>query len=258
MTKRWTTALAAGALLLASCGESGGQTTVELVQGAGAAVIEQETARMEMRFEGGGQSFTMDGEIDFANAASSFVMDIPGATALEYVGKDTSIYIRSAGGGWTRIDLTGGAADLATQSLGADPRAMLEQLADADGISEDGTEEIRGVRTTKYSGRIDLEKAMRAQGMSDEQIELTKSQLNGAGEVDATVEVFLDDDGLAHRTVSRIAVGSLMDIAVTMDLLDFGTPVDIRVPSDDEVVRTESASSHLELNELLQSILAPA
>lgn len=259
MTTRWMTALLAAALLLTSCGASGnnGETSVELVQGAGAAVLAQKTARLEMRFEGAGQEFVMDGEIDFVENASTLAMDIPGVGVIDIVSSGTNLYVRKAGEGWTKIELTGEAAKLTTQGFGADPRAVLEQLTDADGITMEGTEDLRGHRTTKYRGRLDLEKAMRAQGITDDQIDLLNEQLEGAGEVDATVEVYLDDDGLAHRTISRTKIGSFLDITVTMDLLDFGVPVDIRVPSDDDVVHTDSASTQLELNTATQSIFAP-
>jgi len=54
--------------------------------------------------------------------------------------------------------------------------------------------------------------------------------------------------------VSRTKVGSMMDITVTMDLLDFGEPVDIAIPASGDVVRTETASNQFEVSQLTQSI----
>lgn len=257
MKLRWTVSIiAAGVLLLAACGGAEKESSLTLVQGAGAAVIAEKTARVEMRFETGDVSFTMDGQIDFANQLMAFAMDLPMVGTVDVVSEGTSVYLRKAGEGWTLIELTGAAAEQTTQGMGADPRALLEQLADASGITVEGTEELRGVQVTRYSGQVDIHKALEAQGMPQEQIDLFDEQIKGAGKVSSTVDVYLDDDGLAHRTVSRTKVGSIMDITMTMDLLDFGEPVDITIPARGDVVRTETASTQFEVNQLTQSIFA--
>lgn len=252
--RRTALIMAAGLLLLAACGGAKQESSLTLVQGAGAAVIAEKTARVEMRFETGDVSFTMDGQIDFANKLTAFTMDIPMAGVFDIVSEGTSLYVRKDGGGWTLIELTGAAAEQTSQGLGADPRALLEQLADAGGITVKGTEELRGVQTTRYSGQVDIHKALEAQGMPQEQIDLFDEQIKGAGKITSTIDVYLDDDGLAHRTVSRTKVGSLMDVTMTMDLLDFGEPVDITVPARGDVVRTETASTQFEVNQLTQSL----
>lgn len=254
--RRTVSILGASLLLLAACGGAKQESSLTLVQGAGAAVIAEKTARVEMRFETGDVSFTMDGQIDFANQRTAFTMDVPMAGTFDIVSEGTSLYINKGGAGWTRIELTGAAAEQTAQGLGADPRAMLEQLSDASGITVKGDQELRGVKTTRYSGTVDIHKALEAQGMPQEQIDLFDEQIKGAGKITSTVDVYLDDDGLAHRTVSRTKVGSLMDITMTMDLLDFGEPVDITVPAPSDVVRTETASTQYEVNQLTQSIFA--
>ncbi|MGQ0431991.1 MAG: hypothetical protein ACT452_06260 [Microthrixaceae bacterium] len=254
--RRTVSILGAALLLLTACGGAKQESSLTLVQGAGAAVIAEKTARVEMRLESDDVTFTMDGQIDFANLLTSLTIDVPMVGAVEFVSDGTSAYMRKAGAGWTRIELTGVAAEQATQGLGADPRALLEQLSDASGITVKGTEELRGVEVTRYSGEVDIRKALVAQGMPQEQIDLFDEQIKGAGTVTSTVDVYLDEDGLAHRTMSRTKVGSLMDITMTMDLLDFGEPVDITVPAASDVVRTETASTQYEVNQLTQSILA--
>lgn len=254
MKLRRTVTILGAAALLSACGGAKTESSLTLVQGAGAAVIAEKTARVEMRFETSDVSFTMDGQIDFTNKRTSFTMDVPTVGSVDLVSEGASLYIRKAGEGWTLIELTGAAAEQTTQGLGADPRALLEQLAEASGITVEGTEELRGVQTTRYSGEVDIHKALEAQGMPQEQIDLFDEQIKGVGKVTSTVDVYLDDDGLAHRTVSHTKVGSLMDITMTMDLLDFGEPVDITVPARGDVVRTETASTQYEVNQLTQSI----
>lgn len=259
MGKRWMTSIACAAVLLvASCAGSAGKSPLTLVQSAGDAVIAAKTARVEMRFETSGQSFTMDGQLDFANGQGSFAMDIPGVVKFEGVYKGTDMFVRTGGqgAGWTQIKLEGDLAEQALQGLGADPRAMLDQLSGAGGITEEGTEEIRGVSTTRYSGSLDFDKALEAAGTPQAQIDEFKAQAASMGKLSATIDVYLDDAGLAHRTVVHLKMGSAFDMTMTMDMLDFGKPVDIIAPSPDEVAVTKSASTQYEVNQLMQSLVA--
>lgn len=257
MRKRWMAAIVCAAILLvASCASSASKSPLTLVQRAGDAVIAAKTARIEMRFESAGQSFTMDGQLDFVNKQGAFSMDIPSVVSFEGVYKGTDMFVRAGGTGWTRIQMKGDLAEQALQGLGADPRAMLEQLSGAGGITEQGTEEIRGVSTTHFSGTIDFDKALEAQGTPQAQIDQLKTQAKSMGTLSSSVDVYLDDSGLAHRTVSHVKVGQAFVITMTMDLLDFGKPVNITMPSPSEVVATRSASSQYEMNQLMQALVA--
>lgn len=256
LTKRWMTAtVCATALLLSSCGD-GGKTSVQLVQGAGDAVIAKKTATLEVNFDAGGQKFAMAGQIDFANLKGFFTMDLPSVGKVELVYDGAQMFVHRDSEGWTRINLTGDLAATALQGFGADPRALLEQMSGAGGITEVSTEQIRGVETTHYRGDLDIVKALEAQGMPQAQIDEFMKQASDLGTVTSTFDVYIDGDGLAHRTVSHTKMASLTDVTITMDLLDFGKPVDVRVPADSEVVRTEKASSQHEMQQVLQSILA--
>ena len=256
MMTRWLAAIVcATALVLTSCGGGDGKSSLTLVQGAGDAVIAAETARAEMRFESSGQSFTMEGQLDFANATGSFAMNAPGIAEFEGVYTGTEMFVRTGGGGWTLIQMEGDLAEQALQGLGADPLAILEQLSGAGGIKDKGSEEIRGVETTHYSGDVDLVKALEAQGMPQEQIDQFKEQVASAGKVTSTIDVYIDANGLAHRTVSHFKMAGAFEMTMTMDLLDFGEPVNITVPAPEDVVRTEAASTQYEVNQLMQSLL---
>lgn len=255
MTKRVIAAVLTAGLLLAGCGNGGGKgDELTLVQGAGAAVLAQKTARAEMHTKIAGQDIVMTGELDFEHKASSLTMSIPVLGKVDIVSSGSNLYIRREGSGWNKIEMTGGLGEQALQGLIADPRSMLGQVAGADRIKDEGTVDIRGVVTTHYSGQVDLVKALQAQGIPAAQIDQVKAQADASTLV-STVDVYLDDSGLAHRTISHTKVGSL-DISMTLDLLDFGAPVTITIPAPSEVVLTQSASNQYEASQLLQSILS--
>jgi hypothetical protein len=261
MTKRWIMIAACTmAALLGACGD-GSETSTEgdaltLVQGAGAAVLAEETARMEVVLDVAGQSLHMDGQIDFVKQQADFGMDIPGFGPVEMVQDGATLFVRKTGP-WVAVDLQGAAAEQALGATGADPRAMLDQLSKVASVQEVGEDEIRGVSVTHFRGDLDLESAMRAQGAPQEQIDAFQEQVAQLDEeVTAVLDVFIDESGLAHRTVMNMSAGAAFEMSMTMDLLDFGTPVDITVPAPADVRERRTASTQFELQQITQELLA--
>lgn len=152
---------------------------------------------------------------------------------------------------WIKIDLSkaSGVEDVFGSGSGAsDPAAMLQFLRGAGDVTEVGREEIRGAQTTHYRGsytlrqaldaapeaqRTDVQKAMDNLGLTDE-----------AFDQPIPYDVWIGDDGFVRRFDMKMdmtklapsaAVEGLGDVTVTTEFHDFGTAVDIVVPSDDEV-----------------------
>jgi hypothetical protein len=144
---------------------------------------------------------------------------------------------------WFKIDtstLDAGGLGQFSQVTQGDPTQTLQYLRGATGnVQEDGTEEIRGDETTKYTMTIDLNKAAeQAETEELKQVILEGVNMTGVSEVPA--EVWIDGDGLVRKTVTTFnditTPQGATDMTVTQEIYDFGEDVNIEVPADDEVL----------------------
>jgi hypothetical protein len=122
----------------------------------------------------------------------------------------------------------------------SDPAATLDYLRAAGSIEEVGTEEIRGVETTHYTGVVDLRKTVElAPEAAREQIQQAIDQLveqTGSGEL--PVDVWIDANGLPAKLQYEVSVsadGSDTTTVIAMEFFDWGTEVVVEPPPADEV-----------------------
>lgn len=112
-----------------------------------------------------------------------------------------------------------------------DPSQLLEALRSVAGdVEEVGSDDVRGVATTHYRATLDLARALDQvpAGRSlllGHQLEEERAELG-----DVPVDLWVDDDGLARRLV--LEVGDLG--VLTVELFDYGQPVEIDVPAPEE------------------------
>jgi hypothetical protein len=149
---------------------------------------------------------------------------------------------------WVRFDLREIAAqqglDLAgLQQLNqSDPRQVLLYLEAASGrVDEVGVEDVRDVATTHYQMTVDLEKVAK---LNPEQRENVERVIEQSGVREVPTEVWVDDDGLVRRMKllyddMQFAAGQRGDMAMTMELYDFGLEVDVEPPPAGQVVDIE-------------------
>lgn len=229
---------------------------------AGSAAFEMV---MEMTIEGEPVELVSVGAYDTDAHRMSMEMDMGGlldrleATAEEGVpdGLDgptqivvdgTTVYLRAPlldvlGGAGTWLSLSSddlGATGLGLGTASYDPSKLLESLRGVTGEPEVvGTEDVRGVETTRYTATLDLAEAV-AQAPADQR-DLVEAQLQRLGTAEVSVDVWVDADGLARRlqvdmsdALGAAAAGDARAV-LTIELFDYGEPVDIQVPSPDEV-----------------------
>ncbi len=149
---------------------------------------------------------------------------------------------------WIRFDLREIAAqqglDLAgLQQLNqSDPRQALLYLEAASGrVDEVGEEDVRDVATTHYRMTVDLEKVAK---LNPEQRENVERVIEQSGVREVPTEVWVDEDGLVRRMKllyddMQFAAGQRGDMAMTMELYDFGLEVDVERPPAGQVVDIE-------------------
>ena len=142
---------------------------------------------------------------------------------------------------------TGKISDNKTLSQGtADPKELLEFIRTAGGeVTEVGHETVRGTETTHLSTVIDIDKLAESAPASDKAaLEKSLEKLGAAGITEFPLDAWVDSDGRVRKMVmkmdmSKVGSGQVeMDgatMTVTVEMFDFGEPVDIDVPPTDQV-----------------------
>ena len=250
-----------------------GDAAVTALQAAPDALAEAGTAAfeivMEMTLDGDPSEVRASGLVDADAEQMSMEMDVgamfeqlaarTGETLpsgfdgpWEMVTDGSTFYLRAplfevlGASGWLSMS----PEDLGTtaEGLGIGPGAYdftrtLEGLRGVVGEPEVvGEEEVRGVPTTHYAATMDLEEAL-AQAPEEQRaaLEAQLDQLGGeAGAAEIPVEVWIDGDDLPRRM--RMDMGPLFaglgmgeaGVTMTMEMFDYGEPVDIDVPSPEE------------------------
>jgi hypothetical protein len=253
-------------LLLASCG---GPLPGEAVAVASALARDQGSAKVFMKtsssFAMG--EFTMEGngEIDFANKLGHMTM-VPSGAAVEQAGgmlgeieavfSDLVVYMRMdsleqflpQGKRWIKIDMQAVGEDMGfdfaqLQQLGqSDPSQQLDFLKGVSDVEEAGTEEVRGVETTRYSGTLDYDKVA---AEFPEAAESIKRIQELTGMATSPISVWLDGDGLPRRVSYTMtmkppadspAAGSAGTSTFVMEYYDYGTDVQVEIPPESETL----------------------
>jgi hypothetical protein len=177
-------------------------------------------------------------------------------TTMSMVLNDQAIYMKFPGveketGGkhWIRLDLaTLSAGDdalsaIASQLRDADPSNNLEYLEGAQDVVLVGSEDVKGVPTQHYKFTIDMNKAL--EGTPEGFRAAVSTAMAQMGGNLLPGEVWLGDDGLPRRFVYDMdlskAAGKPTVVHFLMEMSDFGQPVQITIPPDNDMVDADSA-----------------
>ena len=268
--KRLLACLALSSVLLAACAETGPDPVPvsprDAVLNAMKAVYEVETLHqeLEMSMSGGGESFTMSGEIDVDNAHRriDMTMDLGMLGGeMQILMDDGMVYMRSpafqdAGTEWVSLDPSKMDPAVAAQFGGfgtgtTDPSAYVGLFAGVLDVKDSGKQTLQGVSTTHYVGTIDLKKVL--EGFSDvvgedvdaatrKQLRTVVEQFDALGiEEKIPFEIWIDEEGLPRRQRITMDFGKLVpgageaNMEMTVDFSDFGKPVVIELPRASEV-----------------------
>ncbi len=276
MSRKLALALVAPLLALAACGSDGGDTLEALdpiaaIQAVPDAAEEAGSARFEMTISidapegavhlvstGGWSGDQMRMEMDLGAALAGLGGgELPeGADEpMQVVVDGGTAYLRipmlaalTGSDGWlvATPEALGEVGDLGLASGTSDPSQMLQALRGvSDDIEEVGEEDVRGEPTTHYRATADLTKAIEA--APEAQRERLEAQLEGFDvELDEVpFDVWVDGDGRARRVAfdfADMAGGLLGDegtATMTMDIFDYGAPVEVEVPDASEATPIE-------------------
>jgi len=188
-----------------------------------------------------------------------------GSSTLEMVVDGKTVYIKSglfsmlgsSDKPWVKVDaskatsgrsITGGAA-------GTDPSGLLDVLTtEGNGLKELGHETLRGVDTRHVGTTIDLSKALAnapapAKAQLQEQLKSLGGSLDGL--VTIPVEAWIDADGHVRKFALTFdfskAAKDVPELAhakatITVEMYDFGQPVDVVVPPASQVSTFDPSS----------------
>jgi hypothetical protein len=235
-------ALCALTLVTGGCGGADGSllaTAVRNTEDAGGAEV---AFQMEIEVPGMPQPMVMTGSgvEDAKNKRASLTFEGPPPVGrMDLVQEGLTMYMRSdafsaLGGGreWMKMDLEqiGSSmgldmSELPTVQTASDQLRMLE--ATSDGITEHGTETVRGEQTTHYSATVDVERMPNGERIAE---------LSGLEEM--PVDVWIDGEDRIRRVELEQDMstgGARMSMHVAAEYVRFGVPVDVDVPDDGEV-----------------------
>lgn len=253
---------------------SGSQIVLASVQTTAAAKSARET--MTITTKGVGPvSFSMaaNGVVDFTTGNSEFKADLGGNMAsflpggLEMRVVDKVVYVKmpssigglfggSGGEQWLSVDTTkAGGGSNAFANLGqSDPTQALGALGRvSDDVKEVGTATVRGVETKHYTATLDFAKAIDNAEVPKALRNKAKGLFGSAANLPPVpVDVYVDGDGHLRRMTLDMDLGSfaagatgatgvsLPTMSMTLDLYDFGAPVNVQAPPADQIVKLPS------------------
>ncbi|WP_017622503.1 LolA-like protein [Nocardiopsis chromatogenes] len=199
--------------------------------------VDSYTATMEMGGSMSGVSLDMNSDIEYTATPEPTVKmeSTSNGTSSTILMRGSEMVMQSdmpgaAPGGpeWLRMDLS----QMGEQGGNAgaqDPLAEVEKLMAANDVQEEGSADVNGVETTRYSGTYSTEEAL--QELDPEAQEAARQVYDQSGVSEVSFEVFVDGDGLPRR-VTTDAGGT---VTSSIDFTSFNEPVDVEWPSEDQI-----------------------
>jgi hypothetical protein len=207
-----------------------------------------QSAKVSMKTSAAGQNIDADGVFKFAGAdtAMQMTMTMPGLGEMEMRLLEGIIYIKMPAGvlpdsskPWVKIDPEDTSNPMAAQMGGvmdtvekADPRLMLEQLAQSGTIKDVKADSVDGEEAKKYTIEVELSKLGEDNNLGIDPTAV--KELEKAGVKTVTYDVWVNNEDLPLRFVTEMKVMG-QDVKVQADYTDWGAPVDVSAPKASEI-----------------------
>jgi hypothetical protein len=285
--------LAAGALV--GCGGGGGSAagpaeTSSSPKAPAVSPLQAVQAAYTKTADAGSMQFVMDGKVsalgmnmtlnasgveDVASKSADMTMTMPivGQVEARLVGGVTYIKMGGASGAintsgkWIKEDI-----GTATKGLGADSGFDANEIlgllknSSVSGVTDRGSETVRGAQTTHYSAQLDLAKIAAHAGASAADQSGLQSMIKDTGMSAMPVDLYIDAQGRLRRFAMSMSMkgspssspssssgGALNipmsgDFTMTMDFFNFGVPVNVTAPPASDVTDGSNLFSGLNLS----------
>lgn len=180
------------------------------------------------------------GVVDFANQALDMSLTMSASAlgmnqTIKMIAVDGKSYLQMSmlGDKWIEAPISQSGVNV------QDPTQSLKQLQELGDLKEAGTEDINGAPATKYTGTIDIAKALASAGMSEEQVR-ELGDLSKVGKT-AEVTVWVDAEDRVVRMdqtlTMTIAEQGRMTMKTSAAFSDFGVETNIAPPPASEVTQ---------------------
>jgi hypothetical protein len=261
---RWVAALLVLVPIVAGCGAATSEDATvspEVLASSAEKVKDFGSSRMswDMKIEAEDESGEMTGEgvFDYRRNVGRITFDLsalePELERMEMILDGSVIYMTgfgeelAPGKSWMKIDTAEVPSSSQLGGLQFDnPAEELKYLrAVSKEVEKKGEDEVRGVPTTRYRAVIDVRKlgelaASEAPPQFRKQTRREATALfEEAGVDEAPIDVWLDGDGLLRKMAMELAFqaeGEKARIELTLELFDFGVPVQVSRPPAAETV----------------------
>jgi hypothetical protein len=150
---------------------------------------------------------------------------------------------------WLKIDLAKasaaagvpGISSLVNNPTSSDPSQFLQYLRAAGTISQDGTEVVNGIQTTRYKATISLDKVPNVVPPANRQA--AQAAIQGIEKVtnlhQIPVVAWIDGHNLVRRIQlsfnEKVPNGGTVNSKITVDILNYGPQPPATVPPSDQV-----------------------
>jgi hypothetical protein len=179
------------------------------------------------------------------------VGDFADGGAIVYLNLPVLSKVLPGGKPWIKMDLNAigkqAGLDLSQLTqLSSDPTQMVDWLRTVSGkVDTIGTERLDGVDTTHYRANVDLSKYPDLVPADQrETVRKMIDQLTKSAHLSSfPVHVWVDKDGLVRQVravLTETIQGQTMNVVTAERFYDFGAPVDIQIPADDQVTDISS------------------
>ena len=123
--------------------------------------------------------------------------------------------------------------DVFTELVPDDPTQILRFLEPGGEVEKVGEEPLFGTQTTHYRATVDVERLV-DNAPANVQETVRASGMVHEGDT-LPVDVWVDDAGMMRRLDLKGRLGDVDDVSMRLDLSDFGTEVDVKVPPPSRV-----------------------
>jgi hypothetical protein len=253
---------AVSALVLSGC-SSGGTTSTTNTDLArlvadSATKSTATTARLTIDVnvsQPGSQSvdITGSGQFDYANHTGLITETIPsvsgnpgGTVEIREIGQ--TVYVKvpnppDPSTPWVKTDAKTFGSENGSSGT-SDPSQFLSYLRGASsGITDEGTDTVRGTETRKLKADLDLHKA--AAKLSADQRQAVEQAIQQLGTSTIPAEVWIDDQGRLRKMTFSLQLKSggqgstsapkSAEFSLTLELFDYGAPVHVIAPPSSQV-----------------------
>src|SRR6266540_3896127 len=193
-------------------------------KGIGAIDFKKSCSQLDMTFEASGQKLAFSVIYDHGILYEKLPPELGGTPSKPWIKLDLS-------------DVLGGKGGAGAQFNPNEPGGIVALIYGAGGVTEAGTETVRGVRATHYKGSLDPKRA--AERLPPEYKERYMDSLHAIGAAGPMpAEHWVDDHGLIRRiqlSGKATVQGKQSTTRTTIEYFDFGTPVDIKLPPASQI-----------------------